>query len=147
MINQAFRPNNNALQGLLGVDPTATYNAQLDTAQNIGQYDPMLGSQWGQFLDASGASDPGGTKMKGGGLPPAPPNIPPPVSPTPGLDAVQGLANAGPSAQDKRARLAMVQNMSQPAANQNPGATTAPYQPFRNPTQPVSAVSNQTGSQ
>lgn len=36
------------------------------------QFDPFLGSGWGDWLDAIGASNAGGTKLQGGSLPMSP---------------------------------------------------------------------------
>ena len=76
----------------------------------------MNHSQWGPWLDAIGASQPGGVRVAGG--------FGNKTEPT------QGLQAAGPSAQERNQRLAQMQNQSQQAANWYPNAKSYPYNPY-----------------
>lgn len=76
----------------------------------------MNHSQWGPWLDAIGAGQPGGVRIAGGFG-----NM---------TEPTQGLQAAGPSAQERNQRLAQMQNQSQQAANWYPNAKSYPYNPY-----------------
>lgn len=98
------------------------------------QFDPFQGTGWGDWLDAAGAGDPGGIKMAplkglkdpgfGTGTSPAQNASPGAVQNPAG--ALAGLQGANP------AKMAMMKNQEQKAANFYPNATNFLYKPFGN---------------
>lgn len=98
-LHPAFQPHGEIPDQMLTVTPTAS------TA-----IDPLLGTGWGEWLDAAGAQEPGGAHLRGGTLP------------------LSGLQQAQPrSEQVKRERAAILMNKAQPAANFYPHAQNYPY--------------------
>lgn len=101
-LHPAFQP-----QGAIADDTMLTVAPTASTS-----IDPLLGTGWGEWLDAAGASDPGGAHLRGGSLP------------------LSGLQQAQPrSEQTKRERAAILMNKAQPAANFYPHAQNYPYNP------------------